>query len=277
MLTNVKPQIVLVLLAVLAAGCGGHSAVTRLTIQSGDSAYDLSCDPPRGTVADPPAVCHALAREPELLVGGPGIEHSCPQAPSQKVVGVRGQYRGYDVAAVFTDDSCGWTPGQNGAHAEWLFLLHGSGPGRRVTTSPSTPPHIEARRARALRRAVRKLVQQRKASLDTRLDDLALKIIRGHARLGVLEGGPLVAREEVFRAPRRKLERLLGYRSSEPDRPVLFVVTRYAYRDYAGRKHVATDGLSWAILDARTLDLTDFGLGGLPSLPKLGRPVTLDF
>lgn len=85
-----------------------------------------------------------------------------------------------------------------------------------------------------------------------------------------------MAREDVFRAPRRKFAPLLGS-STDLSRPVFLVVTHYAYRDYAGRTHPATDGLSWSILDARTMDVTDWGLGGLPSLPSLGRPVTLRF
>lgn len=276
------PRLALVaaVLLALAASCGGRSTTTRLTIQQGQSAHDLRCDPPGGSVADPAAVCRALAREPELLVGGPAIEHSCPGSPvSPKIVGVRGQYRGYPVRAVFASDSCGWVPGQGGALAEWTFLLHGSGPGRRVTTAPSSSPvHVDAEKVRALRRTLRHLVERRKASGDTRLNDLALTIIRTQDQFAMAYGtSPLVARDEVFRAPRRELEALLGYRSSEPDRPVFLVVSHYAYRDYAGRKHIATDGLSWVILNPRTLQVTDFGLGGLPSLRSLGRPVTLGF
>jgi hypothetical protein len=267
-------------LFVLVAGCGGHATETRLTIQQGQNAYDLHCDPPGGSVVDPAAICRALAREPELLVDGPRIEHSCPESSvSAKVVGVRGKFRGYPVRAVFIDDSCVWAPGQAGRLAEWTFLLHGSGPGRRVTTAPSSSPvHVDAEKVRALRRTLRELVERRKASGDTSLDDLALRIIRTQDQFAMAYGtSPLVARQKVFRAPRRKLEGLLGYRSSEPDRPVFLVVTHYAYRDYAGRKHVVTDGLSWVILNHRTLDVTDFGLGRLPSLRSLGHPVTLAF
>jgi hypothetical protein len=266
-------------LLALAAGCGGHSAKTRLTIQQGQTAYDLRCDPPAGTVADAAAVCRALAREPELLVDGPGIEHSCPEQPVQpKIVGVRGQYRGYNVRAVFADTTCGWVPGQGGALAEWTFLLHGSGPGRRVTTMPSpSPVHVDAEKVRSLRRTLRQLVERRKARGDTRLDDLTLTIIRTQDQFAMAYGtSPLVAREDVFRAPRRKFAPLLGS-SADLDRPAFLVVTHYAYRDYAGRKHVATDGLSWAILSARTMEVTDWGLGGLPSLRSLGPLVTLDF
>jgi hypothetical protein len=138
---------------VLIAGCGGHSTKTRLTIQQGQIAYDLRCDPPGGSVADPAAICRALSREPELLVDGPGIEHGCPEQPAERVVGVRGLYRGYPVRAVFTGTTCGWVPGQSGALAEWTFLLHGSGPGRRVTTTPSSEPiHVDAKKARELRK-----------------------------------------------------------------------------------------------------------------------------
>jgi hypothetical protein len=272
-----RSAVVAAALLALAAGCG-HSTKTRLTIQQGQSAYDLRCDPPRGTVADAAAICGALAREPELLVDGPGIDHPCPEAPlGPTPVGVRGQYRGYRVRAAFSGTSCGWVPGQGGGLAEWTFLLHGSGPGRRVTTPLSSEPiHVDAKKALALRDELRRLMEQRKASADTRLDDLALKIIRDQGELEMAEGGPLVARDDVFRVPRGKVERLLGFSTrNEQSRPVLLVVTHFAYLDYAGHKHVATDGGSWSIVSARTMEGTDDGLGDVPSLSSLGRPVTL--
>jgi hypothetical protein len=271
-----RSAVVAAALLALAAGCG-HSTKTRLTIQQGQSAYDLRCDPPRGTVADAAAICGALAREPELLVDGPGIDHPCPEAPlGPTPVGVRGQYRGYRVRAAFSGTSCGWVPGQGGGLAEWTFLLHGSGPGKRVTRPLSGEPiHVDAKEARPLRDELRRLIEQRKASGDTRLDDVALKVIRDQAELGMAEGGPLVAREDVFRVPRGKVERLLGFSTrNEQSRPVLLVVTHYAYLDYGGHKHVAADGESWAILSARTMEGSDFG-DGAPGLRSLGRPVTL--
>jgi hypothetical protein len=54
------------------------------------------------------------------------------------------------------------------------------------------------------------------------------------------------------------------------------VVTRYAYRDYAGHEHVATGEGSWSIISARTMEGTDFGYPA-PGVRSLGRPVTLRF
>ena len=112
-------------LLTLAAGCSGHSAKTRLTIKEGSSAYELRCDPPRGTVSRPAAVCRALARDRGLLIDGPVGYSNCPELVEGKTVGIRGEYRGDRVKAVFSNAACGGVSDHEGKAAEWIYLLHG--------------------------------------------------------------------------------------------------------------------------------------------------------
>ena len=58
------------------------------------------------------------------------------------------------------------------------------------------------------------------------------------------------------------------------DPPVYFVVNRYAYRDWRGRKHEA-DGCWYAQYDARTLELGADGGSGCLDVRSLGPPVKL--
>lgn len=232
----------------------------------GGRTYSVACNPARGTVPEPKAICRALGRWPELLVDGPGIWHSCPPSPVRKLIRVSGTYRGYPVHASFADTTCGWVPGQDGALAEWSGLMSGAGPGSRARPFTAEPVrYADPRRAARLRRDARRLTRQRAKGGSSRLDPLALRIIREQVDSNVLAGGPLVAEADVYAT------------SLVPDHPVFVVVYHYAYRDYAGRRHPATDGITYSVLDARSLDLGEWGTGDVPGQGTRGRPVTLTF
>jgi hypothetical protein len=111
----------------------------------------------------------------------------------------------------------------------------------------------------ALHRRLQALVERRKASGGTRLDRLPLSIIRTQLLFGETAGPP-VDKAQVYR-----------------DRGGFLVVVHYAYRDDAGREHPATGGSLNQWLDARKLGQESWGLGDVPNLRSLGRPVTLDF
>ncbi len=83
----------------------------------GPERYSLRCDPVSGTLPHPRAACAAIANEPELVLAGPGREHSCPAGVSG--VRVRGDYLGQRVDATFSP--CSTRPGDQ--LGRWLSLL----------------------------------------------------------------------------------------------------------------------------------------------------------
>ncbi len=259
--------------------------MTRLTIEVGHggavSAYDLKCGPPGGSAPDPAGICKALARRPELLVGGPGIWHSCPPGTGGTRVWVRGTYRGYAVDAPFADTTCGWIPGQDDGLGEWLSYMVGAGPGRRESRFAPLRPRRkstreELRTAEHLRREARRLIRRRQRARQIGMDAAALRVIRDLAQSGALFDGPPLAEVDVYATTRKRGARALGEVPFGPDGPVFVVVYHYAYLDYAGRRHRAHDGGSVAMLDARTLETMEWGAGA-PNLRALGSPVTLTF
>jgi hypothetical protein len=129
--------VALVALAAATAGCGGHSAPTRLKIEVADRlgthAYRLECQPPGGNAPHPPALCAELRREPKLVVGGPGLALSCPGLgpgpAADETFRVSGTYRGHAVDAT-SSTGCGyWVPGQDDGDSEWSYLMDDRGDG----------------------------------------------------------------------------------------------------------------------------------------------------
>ena len=280
--------VALLALAAATASCGGHSSSTRLKIEVSDRhgvhAYRLRCELAGGSAPEPTAICRALRREPELLVGGLAIDHSCPSG-NYKAFRVSGTYRGFPVEAVFPPESCGWVPGQDGAGGEWSSLMDDAGPG--VSEKQFGQPHLtrsermqrsaQAARAERLGRHARKLVRDWNAG--RRGERIAFRVFREQLEAQELGGTPRVARAVVYRTTQRAAEGAFGFAEPIADRPLYLVVLRYAYRDYMGRVHVADDGAAWALFDRRTLRSTGGGLGPLDAqtLSGLGTPVDLTF
>jgi hypothetical protein len=281
-------RVVLLALAVGAAGCGGggYTAATKLKIEvsrdAGVRSYRLECDPAAGTAPDPGAICSELRRDPKLLVGGLPIEHSCPPFDSE-TFRVSGTYRGYSIDATVPPGQCEWVPGQEGANASWSRLMRNAGPG--VSERPAkSSPSISARsrklhdrlwtRAGRLRRE--RLAAIRSGALVVRpgqLDPLGLAFMRTLVRFEAL-GGPEILSGRVYSARRGRVERQLEFSTSRSGEPVYLLVLRYAFRDYTGRRHPA-DGGTWAIYDGQTLESTDEGIGGQVSTAGLGPGVAL--
>jgi hypothetical protein len=80
--------------------------------------YRLNCDPASGTLPDPGAACSAIAADPQLVLSGPGIDHSCPAF--EPAIEVRGSYQGQQVDVGFSP--CLSSP-DNDAIIRWLALL----------------------------------------------------------------------------------------------------------------------------------------------------------
>ncbi|MGA2165652.1 MAG: hypothetical protein ABSH36_14465 [Solirubrobacteraceae bacterium] len=83
----------------------------------GPERYSLRCDPASGTLPHAGVACEAIAREPELVLAGPGQDHSCPAGVS--AVRVRGEYLGQYVDVDFSP--CASQPGD--PLERWLSLL----------------------------------------------------------------------------------------------------------------------------------------------------------
>jgi hypothetical protein len=294
----VKAQLAgVALLAAAAAACGGHSGPgTRLTIEVGGTggvhAYRLECDPARGDAPHPALLCSALRREPRLLVGGRGVSHSCPaRAGGGDAFRVSGTYRGYRIDSIVPPPECTWVPGQEDAADVWSHLMEDAGPGR-VEHDFAEPPPSAAERARRRERSRRlqslqdrdrRLTRVRVAALDAgrlRLrpgqppDPRARNVLRDYVARGELVEGPTPARARVYATTRRRAERQLGFSTTLRDGPVYLLLVQYSYRDYRGRSRLAEGG-TWSLIDARTLEGTDGGLG--PALPsvRLGRAMQL--
>ncbi len=83
----------------------------------GSERYSLRCDPASGTLPHARAACVAIAKEPELVLAGPGRSHSCPAGLSD--VTVRGDYLGRQMEVGFS--ACVSRPGD--LLERWLSLL----------------------------------------------------------------------------------------------------------------------------------------------------------
>jgi hypothetical protein len=289
------PAVVLVGLATVVAGCGSKAPEARLRIEVGDAsmvrAYRLTCDPAKGTAPRPAAICAALDRRPELLVGGGGLSFSCPQPDAAKTFRISGTYRGYRIGADFWP--CTWRPGQGEGLKLWTQLMDGAGPGTVVEDFGSAPRSTAERlrrrallqRAIRLRRHARRLTRERRLALTAgtlRLpsrgpDRLALTILREELEAWRrLPDRPRVADASVYSTTRRKAERVLGSPSTERDAAVYLFTVRYAYRDYTGRRHRSA-ALGWSLMDARTLNSIEGGFQGRNAfrLRSLGPPTKL--
>lgn len=76
----------------LLSGCAAK-ARTHLTIVAsrgiGEFDYWVSCDPPRGNVRHPAAICARISVEPRFATAKPGRDHSCPSdTPGVRISGV---------------------------------------------------------------------------------------------------------------------------------------------------------------------------------------------
>jgi hypothetical protein len=296
----VKPLLHGVALMALVAGasaCGsGHSNATRLKIEvangSGVRAYTLRCAPPGGTAPQPAAICSQLRREPDMLVGGPPIDHSCPAAGgSSEGFRVSGTYRGYPVDASFSSTECGWVPGQGGAYITWYISMRGAGSGvHEREVGSAAPPKAgvtreRARRAAELEHEARQLIRKRtKALADGTLrlrpggppDPLARRILRDYVEAEGPRGGPVPGAARLYSTTRKRAA-VAGAASlpSNAKQPVYVLDVRYAYRDYMGHRHLDPSGGVATTLDPATLATTDVGYGTPWDLKGLGRPIRL--
>lgn len=289
------PGIALVALAATVVGCGSNGPETRLRIAVDDGlgarAYELRCDPAGGTAPHPERICDALRRHGNLLVGGPGIGHSCPGPEGTSVAG---KYRGYRIHASFSN--CAWIPGQGDAGARWFHLLEGgartnpSSTARAASAPPRESPeevvlrHKLTRRAERLRLHVAQLARERRAAIKSgklhvvegqKPDALTLAILRGFA-VGVgLPHGPFPVESRVYSTRRRKAEALIGGAIVDSNPQVYLIVLRFDYADYTGTDHRAPGAMT-ITLDAKSLRNTDWGVRGkLPDLASLGPATAL--
>jgi hypothetical protein len=101
---------------------GAHAINLRIIYSEprggfGTESYSLRCDPTSGTLPHAGAACAAIAKGPELVLAGPGRDHSCPEGLSS--VRVRGNYLGRHVDVGFSP--CVSRPGN--LLERWLSLL----------------------------------------------------------------------------------------------------------------------------------------------------------
>ncbi|MGB2874631.1 MAG: hypothetical protein WBB76_04065 [Gaiellaceae bacterium] len=287
----------LVALAVAAARCGSHVASTQLRIEvsgsSGTRSYRLECGPPAGTVPNPATICRELGRQPNLLVGGHGFDHSCPSADYQ-AFRVSGTYRGYPIDATFPPPTCGWVPGQAGAPAEWSYLMDHAGPGVAEHELGSAALSADARahrrtllrRAKELWKEARRLSRQRLTALAAGRfqlvpgqppDQFARRFFRDELEAGSLPDGPFPAEVRLYSTTRRRTGSVggSGDLTSSPHQPVYVLIARFAYRDYTGRRLVDNERTMASVIVARTLFTTDISYGGPWSPRGLGTPTVL--
>jgi hypothetical protein len=274
-------------IACTAASCGGHGFSTRLRLVTWDGqtgrAYSLRCDPASGTAPHPRRICAALRRYPNLLVGGPGIDHSCPASDAFRVTGV---YRSYPIDATFSP--CLWVPGQGGVGPTWSELLANAGDGESASDPFPAHPLSRSERTRRLER-VRRVPQLHRAELRLqrqraaqrasgklhlvsagRPDALALAYLRDLTAGAGLPDGPCPAIARVYSTTQRKVERLFALRTPERNRPLYVLVFSYAYRDYTGKWHLAA-GATYSVVDAETLHVKAWGAVGRWRPSGLGR------
>jgi hypothetical protein len=276
------------IVALAAAGCGANPPSTRLQLEVGDAggahAYRLTCTPAGGTVRQPQAICRALARNPSLLVGGRGLDHTCPgPTPAYRV---SGSFQGHDVDATFGTPSCGWVPGQGDAYDRWASLL--THPGRGVAEDEFAPVALtSAERARRhaafvrrdrLARAAHRLELRRQARITAgtlRLvtgappDALARSVITQSLQAASLPDGPFPGRVEVYSTIRGRAGAVAADLTRSRTEPVYVLVVRYSYRDYEGRRHLDPRALA-VVMDARKLAATDLADAAPWDQPNLG-------
>jgi hypothetical protein len=277
-------------LACALVSCGGHGSNTRLrlTVWDGTSGrtYTLRCDPADGTAPQPRRICAALHRHPNLLVGGPGVDHTCPLSDALRVAGT---YRGYRIAASFSP--CLWVPGQGGRGPTWSELLKGAADGQPATDPFPRPRLSNAERAQRAARAKRlprlyrdelRLRRRRAVELANgtlrvvsgqKPDALALAYLRDLAAGVGLPDGPYPATAHVHSTTLRRVERIFGFATPEANSPVYVLVLGFDYRDYIGKRR-SGGGATYSIIDAERLSFRGFGF--LNSSPKgLGRAFAL--
>jgi hypothetical protein len=193
---------------------------------------------------------------------------------------VSGRYRGYPIDATFPPSSCGFVPGPDDAPGVWSYLMDDAGPGvaeRDFGHAPRTRADREqSRQLVALRARDRRLSDRRRKALSAgnrrlgpRPDKTALAILRDFCH----QPGPEPFDAQVYTTTNKLAPASGG--ESQPDAPVYVVVLHYAYRDYAGHRHRASDS-TFAVYDAKTLESTSIGYPA-PLLGRLGHPVTLTF
>jgi hypothetical protein len=163
---TVKRTTGIALLALLVSGCGSSHPGARLLIATGGRVYRLQCDPAGGTAPRPERICAELRRSPNLLVGGPAIDHSCPPA-AYTTFRIAGTYRGHRVDAIFPPSSCAWVPGQGDGAGEWTYLMHGAGTGEPESNFASLRVSSSKGGAKLekLRLEARRLLRKRRAAL----------------------------------------------------------------------------------------------------------------
>lgn len=276
------------MLALVATGCGTTHPATQMHIAVVDEqrlarSYSLSCEPDSGTAPHPQAICTALKTNPNLLVGGPGLDHSCPAGA--RAFRVTGSFRGYPVDASFS--ACSWVPGQGDGLNGWSELMHDA-----VKGSSANPPvstiltRVELVRRRALmtralglHRGEVLLARERRLAITTaarllpwkKPDRLALAFLRDLA-LGVgLPDGPRPAEARIYSTTLFGAERVSGARDmTRPAQLAVYVLAlRFGYKDYEGRQHLAGDEL-YAIVDACSLTDIGGGIAKSSSLAGLG-------
>jgi hypothetical protein len=248
------------LAALVAAGCGSSPPSTKLRIEIGNASsagvYRLTCSPAGGTVRQARAICQALARNPSLLVGGGGLDHSCP-ASDVAVYRVSGSYRGHRVDATFGNQSCGWVPGQGDGYAEWASLLTNPGRGlaeREFAPVSLTAPQQARRHERYVRRgnlsrAAQRLSRRRQARLvagtlrlvaGTPPDALARRVLALRLEAGSLPNGPFPGSVKVYSTTRGRAGSVGAANDLTRSRvePIYVLLVRYSYRDYESRSHL---------------------------------------
>jgi hypothetical protein len=85
----------------VVAGCtSGHDTSLRIAIDYGDKhpVYQLSCDPPGGTVPRPKALCGLISKNSDTMLSPPNTHQVCG-AYLVPFIHVFGRYRGRSVKA----------------------------------------------------------------------------------------------------------------------------------------------------------------------------------
>jgi Subtilisin inhibitor-like len=106
---------------VLAAGCGGSSG-TELTIEVGNALgseqYELTCDPPGGTVPDPAGLCNLLDANADTMLTEVEPRVTCVGGMHTIGIHVEGTFRGDGI-----DDEVSSCAGNAEAERLWLTGL----------------------------------------------------------------------------------------------------------------------------------------------------------
>jgi hypothetical protein len=95
----------------------GAIRVVEVGTLNGSFGFELSCDPPGGTVPHPARICATILADPALLYSFPGPDHSCPVgAPT---VSLAGTWHHRRLRSTFSP--C--TGGQEQQAADWAEML----------------------------------------------------------------------------------------------------------------------------------------------------------